>query len=65
MYGLTDGGPAGLIYGYLFCWLGYFTVVASMAELVSMSGALFHSFKALLSYTGYPQQVDSTIGHIF
>ena len=37
MYGLTDGGPAGLIYGYLFCWLGYFTVVASMAELVSMS----------------------------
>lgn len=36
MYGLADGGPAGLIYGFLFCWLGYFTVVASMAELVSM-----------------------------
>ncbi len=36
VYGLTDGGPAGLIYGYLFCWLGYFAVVASLAEMVSM-----------------------------
>lgn len=36
VYGLTDGGPAGLIYGFLFCWLGYFCVVASLAEMVSM-----------------------------
>src|SRR5690349_14354021 len=36
IYGLTDGGPAGLIYGYLFCWFGYFMVVASLAEMVSM-----------------------------
>lgn len=36
VYGLTDGGPAGLVYGYLFCWLGYFAVVASLAEMVSM-----------------------------
>ena len=36
VYGLTNGGPAGLIYGYLFCWFGYFTVVASLAELASM-----------------------------
>ena len=36
VYGLTDGGPAGLVYGYLFCWVGYFTVVASLAEMVSM-----------------------------
>ena len=35
-YGLADGGPAGLIYGFLFCWLGYFAVVASLAEMVSM-----------------------------
>ena len=36
VYGLTDGGPGGLVYGYIFCWLGYFAVVASLAELVSM-----------------------------
>lgn len=36
LYGLTDGGPAGLIYGYISCWFGYFTVVASLAELASM-----------------------------
>ena len=36
IYGLEDGGPAGLVYGYLFCWLGYFTVVASLAEMISM-----------------------------
>ncbi|ETI28184.1 hypothetical protein G647_00633 [Cladophialophora carrionii CBS 160.54] len=45
VYGLTDGGPAGLVYGYLFCWLGYFTVVASLAEMVSMAptaGGQYH-----------------------
>jgi len=36
IYGLMDGGPAGLIYGFLLCWFGYFTVVASMAEMVSL-----------------------------
>ena len=36
VYGLEDGGPAGLVYGFLLCWLGYFTVVASMAEMISL-----------------------------
>lgn len=36
IYGLEDGGPAGLVYGYLFCWFGYFTAVASLAEMISM-----------------------------
>ena len=36
VYGLQDGGPAGLVYGFLLCWLGYFAVVASMAEMVSL-----------------------------
>ncbi|TIA33117.1 amino acid transporter [Aureobasidium pullulans] len=35
-YGLENGGPAGLVYGYLFCWIGYLAVVLSLAELVSM-----------------------------
>ncbi|MCJ1465810.1 hypothetical protein MMC07_004429 [Pseudocyphellaria aurata] len=44
-YGLGNGGPAGLVYGFLFCWLGYLSVVASMAELVSMAptaGGQYH-----------------------
>jgi choline transport protein len=36
VFGLEDGGPAGLIYGYIFCWIGYAAVVASLAEMVSM-----------------------------
>lgn len=36
VYGLEDGGPAGLVYGFLLCWFGYFTVVASMAEMISL-----------------------------
>ena len=43
--GFENGGPAGLVYGYIFCWLGNFAVVASMAELSSMiplSGGQYH-----------------------
>ncbi|KAF2186370.1 amino acid transporter-like protein [Zopfia rhizophila CBS 207.26] len=37
VFGLMDGGPAGLVYGFILVWVGYATVVASMGELVSMS----------------------------
>ena len=43
--GLQDGGPAGLIYGFLFCWGGYTAVVASLSELVSVvptAGGQYH-----------------------
>ena len=36
VYGLEDGGPAGLVYGFLLCWFGYFAVVTSMAEMISL-----------------------------
>jgi len=42
---LTDGGPAGAVYGYLFCWVGYTAVCASLSELVSMmptAGGQYH-----------------------
>lgn len=45
VFGLMDGGPAGLIYGFLFCWLGIATVIATMGELVSMwptAGGQYH-----------------------
>ena len=31
-----SGGSAGLIYGYLFVWLGIMAVFTTMAELASM-----------------------------
>ena len=35
--GLTNGGPSGLVYGYIFTWLGNISQVLVMAELASMS----------------------------
>jgi hypothetical protein len=35
-YGLTNGGTAGLIWGYLVVWIGYMMVFASIAEMASM-----------------------------
>ena len=34
-YGLSNGGPAGLVYGYIFCFIGTLAVVASLAELMA------------------------------
>ncbi|ROW01003.1 hypothetical protein VSDG_02729 [Cytospora chrysosperma] len=44
-YGLNNGGPAGLVWGYLFTWVGYMLVFASVAELSSISptsGGQYH-----------------------
>ena len=34
--GLENGGPAGLIYGYLFVWIGATLQALVMAEMASM-----------------------------
>lgn len=34
--GLTNGGPAGLVYGFLFVWIGTFLQAAVMGEMASM-----------------------------
>jgi hypothetical protein len=36
LFGLLNGGTAGLIWGYLFVWVGYMLVFASIAEMASM-----------------------------
>jgi hypothetical protein len=44
-FGLSNGGPAGLLYGFLLCWAGWAATVATMAELVSMwptAGGQYH-----------------------
>ncbi|KAL8835926.1 MAG: hypothetical protein Q9176_006610 [Flavoplaca citrina] len=43
--GLTNGGSAGLIFGYLFVWIGTIAVFTTMAEMASMaptSGGQYH-----------------------
>ncbi|KAL8935475.1 MAG: hypothetical protein Q9216_005403 [Gyalolechia sp. 2 TL-2023] len=35
--GLSNGGPAGLVYGYLLAWVGTLAVFTTMAELASMA----------------------------
>ncbi|KAM3074140.1 hypothetical protein ACMFMF_006162 [Clarireedia jacksonii] len=45
LYGFQNGGPAGLVYGYIFCWIGTLATVASLAEMASMmplSGGQYH-----------------------
>ncbi|KAJ5127912.1 Amino acid/polyamine transporter I [Penicillium atrosanguineum] len=34
---MIDGGPASLVYGYLFCWFGALVTAASLAEMASMA----------------------------
>ncbi|KAL8709200.1 MAG: hypothetical protein Q9220_006080 [cf. Caloplaca sp. 1 TL-2023] len=45
LHGKISGGSAGLIYGYLFVWLGTIAVFTTMAELASMApttGGQYH-----------------------
>lgn len=43
--GLQNGGPAGIIYGFLLVWIGNLSVFSTLSELVSMaptSGGQYH-----------------------
>ena len=42
--GLNNGGPAGLIYGFLFTWVGSGFQALVMAEMASMSVIDVHTF---------------------
>lgn len=33
---MADGGPATLVYGFIFCWMGALVTAASLAEMASM-----------------------------
>lgn len=59
-FGLTDGGTAGLIYGFIVCFAGFTCVYLSIAEMASMF--VFNIFLVLTSLilpTGPLQQVAS------
>ncbi|KAJ6021942.1 Amino acid/polyamine transporter I [Penicillium herquei] len=34
---MVDGGPATLVYGFIFCWIGALVTAASLAEMASMA----------------------------
>jgi hypothetical protein len=55
VFGLEDGGPAGLVYGYIFCWVGYAAVVASLAEMVPMyvEARRYHGKSILTAESGH------------
>ncbi|OAL02030.1 hypothetical protein IQ06DRAFT_325450 [Phaeosphaeriaceae sp. SRC1lsM3a] len=36
VFALLNGGPGGIIYGFLLCWVGWAAVCATMSELVSI-----------------------------
>lgn len=43
--GLNNGGPAGVVYGFLFVWIGNISVFSCLSELASMaptSGGQYH-----------------------
>ncbi|KAH7114530.1 amino acid/polyamine transporter I [Dactylonectria estremocensis] len=43
--GLANGGPAGLVYGFIFVWIGNISVFSTLCELVSIaptSGGQYH-----------------------
>ncbi|PHH90203.1 hypothetical protein CDD83_4247 [Cordyceps sp. RAO-2017] len=43
--GLKNGGPAGLIYGFIFIWIGNISVFATLCELISIAptcGGQYH-----------------------
>lgn len=43
--GLENGGPAGIIYGFILIWIGNLSVFSTLSELISMaptSGGQYH-----------------------
>ncbi|KAI1108960.1 putative GABA permease [Nemania sp. NC0429] len=60
--GLTNGGPAGVIYGYIVTWVGMFCIYFTLSEMVSMaptSGAQYH-WASILS----PPSIQKFVGYI-
>ena len=64
IFGLLNGGLAGLVWGFFIVWMGYCTVFASLAEMASMSVAPVPSTHAptLTSIAGRRPPAGSTIG---
>ena len=62
--GLNNGGPAGLIYGFLFTWIGSGTQALVMAEMASMLVVTAHTLAELANWIGFRLLAASTIGSL-
>ena len=60
--GMVDGGLAGLFWSYVWTWLGFSTVMASLAEMASMCAQLIpgHLSKSANNLAGHRQQAGSS-----
>lgn len=50
--GLANGGPAGLIYGFLFAWLGtglQALVMGEMGSMIPLAGGYYNWLEAMKS----------------
>ncbi|KAI8931072.1 hypothetical protein NX059_012083 [Plenodomus lindquistii] len=64
IFGLMNGGPAGLLYGFLFCWVGWLAVVMTMGELVSIwptAGGQYH-WTYMLAPDGWKEVLSYVVG---
>ncbi|KAI2643651.1 putative GABA permease [Xylaria nigripes] len=60
--GLQNGGPSGIIYGYILIWAGMLSLMITLAELVSMaptSGGQYH-WAAMLA----PPSAQKVTGYV-
>ncbi|KAJ8131747.1 hypothetical protein O1611_g1876 [Lasiodiplodia mahajangana] len=60
--GLSNGGPAGLVYGYILAWAGMICIFITLSEMVSMaptSGGQYH-WVSILS----PPSMQQFLGYI-
>ncbi|KAI0100861.1 hypothetical protein GGR51DRAFT_341014 [Nemania sp. FL0031] len=60
--GLTNGGPAGIVYGYIVAWAGMICIFITLSEMVSMaptSGGQYH-WVSILS----PPSMQKFLGYI-
>ena len=60
--GLNNGGPAGLIYGFLFTWIGSAIQALVMAEMASMLVVLGHTLVERANQIGFRLLAANTIG---
>ena len=60
--GMNNGGTGGLIYGFLFTWIGCGIQALVMAEMASMSVAAAIALAEHANWTGFRLLVASTTG---
>ncbi|KAF1849037.1 uncharacterized protein K460DRAFT_428463 [Cucurbitaria berberidis CBS 394.84] len=68
IFGLLNGGPGGLIYGYVFCWIGWAAVVATMGDQPSYNPSRWHGtlmiFAIILAFLVFNTFLSKLFPHV-